>query len=394
MKQKRAYRYRFYPTPEQASVLARTFGSARFVYNWALRLRTDAYYQRQERIGYAATSAALTALKCELDTAWLNEVSSVPTQQALRHLDRAFRNFFEGRAKYPAFHTKHGPQAAEYTTSAFRWDAAAHALTLAKMDAPLAIRWSRPLPDGAQPSTVTVSHDTAGRYFASILVEEEISPLPLVTQEVGIDLGLHDTVVLDTGEKVGNPKFITQDERRLAKAQRRLAKKQLGSKNRAKARQAVARIHIRITDRRRDFLHKLSTRIIRENQTICIESLHVKAMVKHPTLAKAIHDVGWGEFVRQLTYKAQWYGRTLVAIDKWYPSSKRCYACGHVLGSLSLATRQWTCPECGVSHDRDVNAAQNIRAAGLAVSACGEAIRPGRVRPPSAGLSEAGTPRL
>jgi putative transposase len=325
---------------------------------------------------------------------WLNEVSSVPTQQALRHLDRAFRNFFEGRAKYPGFHTKHGVQAAEYTTSAFRWDAQTHALTLAKMEAPLAIRWSRPLPAEAQPSTVTVSRDTAGRYFVSLLVEDEIAPLPAIAAQVGLDLGLHDTVVLDTGEKVGNPKFFTQDEQRLAKAQRRLAKKQLGSQNRAKAKQDVARIYARIADRRRDFLHKLSTRIMRENQTICVESLNVKAMAKHPTLAKAIHDVGWGEFVRQLTYKADWYGLTLVAIDKWYPSSKRCFDCGHVLGSLSLATRQWTCPACGVAHDRDVNAAKNIKAAGLAVSACGEAIRPGRVRPPSAGLGEAGIPRL
>jgi putative transposase len=294
MQQKRAYRYRCYPTSEQATVLARTFGSARFVYNWALRLRTGAYYQRQERISYAATSAALTALKQQPDTAWLNEVSSVPTQQALRHLDRAFRNFFEGRAKYPGFHKKRGTQAAEYTTSAFRWDAATHTLALAKMETSLALRWSRPLPDGAQPSTVTVRRDTAGRYFVSLLVEGEIAPLPPLATQVGLDLGLHHVVVLDTGEKVGNPKFFTRDEKRLAKAQRRLAKKHLGSKNRDKARQEVARLHARIADRRRDFLHKLSTRIIRENQTICVESLNVKAMVKHPTLAKAIHDVGWG----------------------------------------------------------------------------------------------------
>jgi putative transposase len=178
MKQKRGYRYRVYPTPDQATVLARTFGSTRFIYNWALRLRTDAYYQRQERISYADTSAALTQLKREPGTAWLNEVSSVPPQQALRHLDRAFRNFFASRTQYPTFHKKHGMQTAEYTVSAFRWDAAAKTLTLAKMDAPLSIRWSRPLPDGATPSTVTVSHDTAGRYFVSILVEEEIAPLP------------------------------------------------------------------------------------------------------------------------------------------------------------------------------------------------------------------------
>jgi putative transposase len=394
MNQKRAYRYRCYPTSAQAAVLARTFGCARYVYNWALRLRTDAYYERQERMSYAGTSAALTTLKQQPDTAWLNEVSSVPTQQALRHLDRAFRNFFEGRAKYPTFHKKHGVQSAEYTTSAFRWNAEKRILTLAKMDTPLHIHWSRPLPDGATPTTVTVSRDTAGRYFVSILLEEEIAPLSATTGQVGIDLGLHDVVVLDSGAKIGNPRFFQADEKRLAKAQRRLAKKKLGSRNRDKARKKVACVHAHIADRRRDFTHKLSTRIIRENQTICIESLHVKALAKHPTLAKAIHDVGWGEFVRQLEYKAIWYGRTLVKIDKWYPSSKRCHVCGHILDSLKLDIRQWACPECGSVHDRDVNAAQNILAVGLTVSACGEAVRPGWVRPTAAGVREAGIPRL
>ncbi len=265
------------------------------------------------------------------------------------------------------------------------------------MATPLHIHWSRPLPalpDGAQPTTVIVSRDTAGRYFVSILIEEAITSLPITTGQVGIDLGLHDVVVLDSGEKVGNPHVLAQDETRLATAQRRLAKKKLGSKNRDKARRKLARIHARIADHRQDFLHQLSTRILRENQTICVEGLQVKAMAKHPTLAKAIHDVGWGEFVRQLEYKAAWYGRTLVKIDKWYPSSKRCSACGHVLDSLTLDVRHWTCPACGIVHDRDVNAAQNILAAGLAVSACGEAVRPGRVRPTPAGFGEAGIPRL
>jgi len=394
MRQKRAYRYRCYPTNTQAAMLARTFGCARFVYNWALRVRTDAYYQRQERVSYADTSAGLTTLKQQPDTVWLNEVSSVPTQQALRHLDKAFRNFFEGHAHYPTFHKKRGNQSAEYTTSAFRWDAEARTLTLAKMATPLPIHWSRPLPDGATPTTVTVSRDTAGRYFVSLLIEDEITPLPPSNGQVGIDLGLHAVVVLDSGEKVGNPRFFQANEKKLAKAQRRLAKKKRGSKNRDKARKKVARIHACIADRRTDFLHKLSTRIMRENQTICVESLQVKNMVKHPTLAKAIHDVGWGEFVHMLDYKAAWYGRTLVRINKWYPSSKRCHACGHVLDSLTLDIRHWTCPECGSVHDRDVNAAQNILAAGLAVSAGGEAVRPGRVRPTPAGFREAGIPRL
>ena len=378
MNQKRAYRYRCYPTPAQAAVLARTFGCARFVYNWALSLRTDAYYERQERLSYVDLSAALTTLKQRRETVWLNEVSSVPVQQALRHLETAFRNFFAGRAKYPTFHKKHGAQSATYASTAFRWDVQTRTLTLAKMATPLHIHWSRPLPDGATPTTVTLSRDTAGRYFVSILLEEDVAPLPIMTEtgQVGIDLGLHDVVVLDTGEKVGNPRFFAKDEKQLGKAQRRLAKKQRGSKNRDKARRRVARIHARIADRRRDFTHKLSTRIIRENQTICIESLHVKAMAKHPTLAKAIHDVGWGEFVRQLEYKADWYGRTLVKIDRWYPSSKQCYACGHVLDALSLDIRHWTCPACGVVHDRDVNAAKNILAVGLTVAASGETVRP------------------
>jgi putative transposase len=383
--QARAYRYRCYPTPTQVAVLARTFGCARFVYNWALHMRTEAYRERQEHLSYRNTSAALTTLKQQPDTTWLSEVSSVPLQQALRHLETAFRSFFAQRARYPRFKQKRGRQAATYASSAFRYDTATGVLTLAKMDEPLAIRWSRPLPDGAMPTTVTVSRDTAGRYFVSLLVEEEIAPLPAIESQVGIDLGLHDVVVLDNGEKVGNPHFFQQEEVKLATAQRRLAKKQRGSRNRDKARQKVARIHARIADRRTDFLHKLSTRLIRENQTICVENLAVQAMGKHPTLAKAIHDVGWGEFLRLLTYKAAWYGRTLISIDRWEPSSKRCSACGQMLDALPLEVRAWTCPNpaCGAQHDRDVNAAQNILAAGLAVTACGEPVRPGRagVRP-------------
>jgi putative transposase len=187
-------------------------------------------------------------------------------------------------------------------------------------------------------------------------------------------------VITSDGHTSGNPKFFAKDEKKLARAQRQLAKKKKGSKNRAKAKHKVAKIHAKIADRRRDYQHKLSTRMIRENQTICVESLQVKNMVKNHSLAKAISDVGWGEFVRQLEYKAAWYGRTLVKIDKFYPSSKRCFDCGHVLDSLSLDVRQWTCPECGVHHDRDLNAARNILAAGQAVAACGESIRPGRAK--------------
>ncbi|HEY7093990.1 MAG TPA: RNA-guided endonuclease TnpB family protein [Ktedonobacterales bacterium] len=392
MRQKRAYKYRFYPTPEQVTVLARTFGSARFVYNWALRMRTDAYYQRQERVSYADTSAALTLLKREPETAWLNEVSSVPPQQALRHLDRAFRHFFEGRTKYPTFKKKHGRQAAEYTTSAFHWDAANRSLTLARMEESLDIRWSCAFT--GDPTTITVTRDPAGRYFVSFLVEEEIASLPSTDAIIGLDLGVSALVTLSTGEKIINPKHFARSRCQLKTAQKRLARRQQGSKNREKARLKVARAHARIADQRLDSLHKLTTNLIRENQTVCVETLSVGKMVRNHRLAHAISDASWGELVRQLEYKAAWYGRTLVKIDKWYPSSKRCSNCGHILDSLPLVVRQWACPECGISHDRDVNAAKNVLAAGLAVNACGEAIRPGRAMPATAPPNEAGIPRL
>jgi len=287
-------------------------------------------------------------------------------------LDRAFVNFFEGRALYPTFKQKHGEQAASYTAAAFTWKD--EALTLAKMQAPLDIRFSRPLPEGAKPSSVTITKDCAGRYFVSILVEEEIKQLPASQERIGIDLGLTSMVISSQGEKVGNPRFMARDEQKLARAQRRHAKKQKGSRNREKARRRVAKIHARIRDKRRDYQHKLSLHLIRENQVICIESLAVKNMMQHPTLAKAIADVRWGEFVRQLEYKAAWYGRTLIHIDQWYPSSKTCSICAHVLESLDLDVREWTCPNCGTHHDRDINAANSILAEGLKVYAAGLAV--------------------
>ncbi|KUZ70774.1 transposase [Burkholderia ubonensis] len=371
---KRAYRFRFYPTPEQAVMLARTFGCARFVYNHMLRMRTDAWHQRQERVGYHETSAALTALKQTPEHGWLNEVSSVPLQQALRHLQTAFANFFAKRAKYPNFRRKDGAQSAEYTASAFRWDGTS--LKLAKMDAPLAIRWSRRIPSGAKVTTVTVSKDSAGRYHVSLLCDDVVCAKPTSTGKVGIDFGLTDFVVLSTGEKIAAPNAFRKNEARLAKLQRRLARKQKGSANRTKARLKVARMYARTADSRRDFLHKLSTRLINENQVIAIESLAVSHMLKNRRLAKSISDAGWSEFVRQLTYKAKWYGRTLIGIDRWYPSSKRCADCGHTVASLPLKVRAWACPGCGITHDRDINAARNVLAAGLAVSAHGESVSP------------------
>ena len=371
---KRAYRFRFYPNPEQIEQLAQTFGCSRFVYNYMLRLRTDAWYERQERIGYHETSKLLTELKKQPEYEWLKEVSSVPVQQSLQHLQAAFNNFFAKRTEYPSFKSKHGKQSATYAANGFKWDG--KSLTLAKMKAPLAIRFSRTIPKAAKVTTVTVSKDTADRYFVSMLCDDTVTPLPEAVGQVGVDLGLTHFAILSNGEKIAAPNEFRKNEKKLVKLQRRLAKKQRGSKNRSKAKLKVARIHAKIADARKDFTHKLSTRLIRENQTIAVETLAVKTMVKNRNLAKSISDAGWSEFVRQLEYKATWYGRRLVGIDRWYPSSKRCSDCGFVVPKLPLSVRDWTCPECGATHDRDINAARNILAAGLAVSALGESVNP------------------
>ncbi|MEU7857327.1 RNA-guided endonuclease TnpB family protein [Nonomuraea sp. NPDC049141] len=363
---KRAYKYRFYPTSGQAEELARTFGCVRLVYNKALEERTRAYTLQKRRVSYVESSAMITAWKRSGEFDFLSEVSSVPLQQALRHLQAAFANFFAKRAKYPTFKSrKKSRTSAEYTRSAFRWRDGA--LTLAKMDAPLDIRWSRPLPDGALPSTVTVSRDAAGRWFVSLLVEEKISPLPPVDQNVGVDAGISALATLSTGEKIVNPRHERRDRRKLATAQRALARKEKGSANLAKAKLKVAKIHARITDRRRDHLHKVTTRLVRENQVIAVEDLTVRNMVKNHSLARAISDASWRELRSMLEYKAAWYGRTLMAVDRWFPSSKLCSACGTLHDKMPLNVREWTCA-CGAVHDRDVNAANNVLAAGLAES--------------------------
>jgi putative transposase len=373
---KRAFKYRFYPTDEQAAELSRTFGCVRLVYNKALEERTRAWYGEQHRVSYVQSSAALTEWKKTGELAFLTEVSSVPLQQALRHLQTAFGNFFAKRAKYPRYKSRKKSRAsAEYTRSAFKWRDGK--LTLAKMTEPLDIRWSRPLPQGAEPTTVTVSRDSAGRWFVSMLCEDTITPAPATMNAVGIDAGITSLVTLSTGEKIANPRHERRDRARLARAQRELSRKAKGSSNRAKARVKVARVHARIADRRRDFLHKLTSRLVRENQTVVIEDLTVRNLLKNGRLARAISDAAWTDLRMMLEYKCAWYGRELVVIDRWFPSSKLCGTCGTVAAKMPLHVREWTC-DCGAVHDRDVNAARNILAAGLAASACGDGVRPQR----------------
>lgn len=356
------YNFRFYPTPTQQQQLAQLFGCVRFVYNWGLVCGRRALDSAEKLPSFGELSASLTQLKHTEEHKWLKDVSCVPLQQTLRHLSGAWRRCFNKKASQPTFKRKSDVQSAEFTKSAMKVDG--QVVKLGRIDGPLSIRWSRQLP--TTPSSCTVTLDRAGRYHISFVVELEPIELEQLNQSIGIDLGLTHFAITSGGQKFANPKFLQKDLERLAKAQRKLSKTQKGSNNRKKARQKVARIHASIADKRRDYLHKLSTQLIRENQAIAVETLAVKNMVKNRCLSRAISDAGWGMFVRMLEYKAQWYGRQLVKIDQWTPSSKMCSQCGHVLESLALNIRQWTCQLCGAVHDRDINAAMNIkRAAGL-----------------------------
>jgi len=369
----RGFLYRFYPTHEQEALLRRTIGCVRLVYNKGLHARSEAWTTGKKSLSYTQQSAMLTEWKRSPELAFLNEVSSVPLQQTLRHLQRAYGNFFAKRTTYPSFKRKRNGGSAEFTRSAFRF--VGGQLTVAKMDAPLDIRWSRPLPKNVQPSTVTVSFDTAGRWHISLLCEDaSVKKLSRTKTAVGIDLGITSLVTLSTGEKIKNPRHDDRELKRKKLLSRQLARKQKGSRNRDHARQKLARLHARVTDRRRDHLHKLSTRLVRENQAIVVEDLNVRGMVRNRPLARAISDAGWSAFVDMLEYKAAWYGRDFVKVDRFYPSSKTCNACGHVVERMPLSVRHWTCPACKAEHDRDVNAARNILAAGLAVSACGPGV--------------------
>ena len=383
----KAFRFRFYPTPEQESLLRRTLGCVRLVYNKALHERTQAWYERQERVGYSETSSLLTQWKKKEDLDFLNEVSCVPLQQGLRHLQNAFTNFFAGRAKYPSFKKKRNGGSAEFTKSAFKFRN--KEIYLAKSTEPLPIRWSRQLPDGCDPSTITVSLHPSGRWHLSIRFDDPtIKPFPVNENAIGIDLGVTSLIADSNGDKVANPKHFKKHRKRLKKAQKNLARKQKGSKNREKARIKVARIHLKISDSRKDFLHKTTTRLVRENQVIGVESLVVKNMVKNHKLALAISDSGWGELIRQLDYKCRWYGRKLVKIDRWFPSSKRCNSCGYIVEKMPLNIREWQCRGCGTHHDRDINASRNILAAGLAVSVCGATVRPEQSKSVKAGAKK------
>ena len=367
---KRTYRYRLYPNEAQRAELARTFGCSRWVYNWALETKTKAYYQDEESLSFTDLSSRLTSKKKEEETEWLSEVSAVTLQQSLRNLNQAFTNFFEGRAEYPSFKSKKGDQTARYVGTAFdvREKNGKQKLRLSKMPGLINIRWSRELP--SEPSSCTVTKNAAGQYHVCFVCTEEIQTLPRVNGEngdlefVGVDLGIDSLVTLSTGEKAGNPRWFENEQERLRREQQRLSRKEKGSNNWERQRKRVAKVHQRIQDRRKDFIEKLTTRLVEKFDVIVVEDLSVKNMQQNGKLARHITQAGWSQIVRRLRDKCKWYGRTLVIADKWFPSSQRCSECGHVDGKKSLDVRDWTCDECGTCHDRDINAAKNLSRVG------------------------------
>jgi putative transposase len=363
-------------------MLNRTFGCVRVVWNRTLAARNERYTAEGKSTSYAETDRALTAMKRDPGLAFLSEVSSVPLQQALRHQHKAFSAYFAKRARCPRFKSRTGRQSAHYTRSALAMRDGE--LRLAKTSTPLRYVWSWPEVDltTLNPAMVIVSREPDGRWYVTFTLDTSAPErLPETGHAVGVDLGVKDFAVTSDGEKIANPRNLDRKARNLARYQRRLARRRKGSANRAKARMKVARVHRKIRDARRDFLHRASTRLVRSADMMVIEDLNVSGMVRNRRLARAISDCGWGEFRRQLEYKCQRAGRELVVIDRWYPSSKTCSACGHLLAGLSLSTRHWTCPGCRARHDRDINAAKNILAAGLAVArgspghACGADVR-------------------
>jgi len=374
---------RLYPDLEQQILLAQTFGSARWWWNYALNKSIETYKETGKGLGRSALNALLPALKKAEDTAWLAECYSQVLQATTLNLTTAYKNFFEKRAGFPKFKSKHGKQSVQYPQNVKIVDGNV------KLPGDIGVvraKIHRPI-DG-KIKTVTISKTPSGKYFASILTEiEGENPSTSEGKIYGVDLGLKHFAVVTDGEKVSkynNPKHLAKHEKNLKRKQQNLARKQKGSNSRYRYRKVVAKVYERLSNSRQDFLHKLSYKLVSDSQAVIVENLHLLGMVRNHNLAKAISDVGWGTFTNFLAYKLERKGAKLVEIDRWFPSSKLCSNCFHQVTQMPLDVREWTCPHCGTHHDRDGNAAINIRAEGIrmlkaegsAVSAVGGEVRP------------------
>ena len=358
----KGFKIRVYPNATQRALIARTLGAKRWLWNVALDLRSAAYKERGIRLSGNDVSRMLTGWKKTPGHEWLTLIPATALTQTLRDLDRAFTNFFAKRAQYPRIKKKHhGGRLRFQDVSAAKWRKGQ--LALPKFGR---LRLAERLPKSAKPKTMTLTCDAAGRYFVSFSVEVKIEDLPSTGKTIGVDLGLKHLATLSTGEKIAAPKKYAGRLRYLKRQQRALARKQTGSKRREKQRLRVAKAHVKVAQARNYEIHQLTTRLVRDYDVIAIEDLNVKGLSRG-FLSRSMLDAAFGEFTRQLAYKAAWYGKQLVKVDRYFPSSKRCSVCGHHLQELSLSTRSWRCFECGALHDRDENAAINIEREGLRI---------------------------
>ncbi len=359
----KAYKYRIYPTVAQRELLAKHFGCVRWVYNYALAKKVAAYATNKTTISSYDLIKEIVILKKNEETAWLSEVNSQSLQMALFNLDQAFTKFFRERAGFPNFKKKGGRDSAQFPQST-NVDFDNNKLFVMKFREGIKCRFHRTFEGRIK--TTTISRTPTGKYYASILVEEQAPDIiqhPLdVAKALGIDVGIKSLITTSAGDKIENPKHLRQSIKKLKKAQRRLSKKVKGSNKRNKQRHKVAVIHEKIANQRKDFLHKITRQLVDESQvtTYCLETLNIAGMLKNHKLAKAIGDVGWHTFVEFLSYKAAWAGKNILRIGMFEPSSKACNACGLINSKLTLKEREWIC-DCGAVHDRDINAARNIR---------------------------------
>lgn len=357
----KAYKYRIYPNKEQEEYFSKCFGCVRFIYNKMLNDKIEYYKENNKMLNN-------TPAQYKKEFVWLKEVDSLALANAQMNLDKAYKNFFRDKSVgFPKFKSKKDRHYS-YTTNNQKntiYIVDNKYIKLPKLKTLVRIKQHRQITKDGKIKSCTISQVPSGKYYVSILVEEEMKQLPKNEFTIGIDLGLTDFAITSDGIKYSNPKYLKKSLNKLAIEQRKLSRKKIGSKNREKQRLKVAKLHEKISNQRKDFLHKLSSELINENQVICLEDLHVKEIQQNKYLSQSVSDVGWYEFRRQLEYKAKWYGRTISFIDKWYPSSQICSNCGKNTGKKTLDIREFDCPYCGKHHDRDINASINILHEGL-----------------------------
>jgi len=360
----KSYKIRLYPNKEQKILLDKHFGCTRFVYNHFLNVRNVEYKTNKVNMSYYDTANELSVLKTNDEFTFLNEVNSQSLQWALRFLDIAFRNFFRGQTKFPNFKKKLNNQSFKVpVNSTFKLKN--NKIIIPKFKEGINFRGKLVLDNLVKFNSVNVSKTPSGKYYATLQGEFNYNPLEQNDNQIGVDLGIKEFLITDNGIKIDNPKYLKKSLKKLKYEQKQLSKKNKGSKNRNKQRILVSLIHEKITNKRMDFLHKLSQKIINENQVICLENLAVKNMIKNHKLAQSISDVSWSKFIEMLKYKSEWNNRQLVQIDRFYPSSKSCSECHYINDNLTLKDREWSCPSCRTNHDRDINAAKNILIQGI-----------------------------